>query len=134
MLYLLDTNVASAALRGHADIDRRLAALDPADWCISAVTRAEMQFGVAKKPEATRLAQLVRAFLNVTRTEAWSASAADRHGQLRAHLQARGERIGDFDEMIAAHALALGAVMVTDNTRHFERVPGLELDNWVRAT
>lgn len=132
-LYLLDTNIASAALRGDAAVDARLGALRPGDWCISAVTRAELRFGLAKRPDAVRLKQLVEAFLALARTEPWSAAAADRHGALRAHLQARGERIGDFDEMIAAHALALGAVMVTDNVRHFSRVPGLDVANWLRA-
>lgn len=132
MLYLLDTNAASAALKGNASIDGRLQALSTAQWCISAVTRAELRFGVARRPGAIRLAQVVDAFLSVARTEAWDARAADRHGELRAALTAKGRRIGDFDEMIAAHALALGAVLVTDNVRHFSRVAGLKIENWVR--
>ncbi len=96
------------------------------------MTRAELRFGVARRPGAIRLAQVVDAFLSVARTEAWDARAADRHGELRAALTAKGRRIGDFDEMIAAHALALGAVLVTDNVRHFSRVAGLKIENWVR--
>ena len=63
----------------------------------------------------------------------WDEQAADRHGRLRARLRGLGAPIGDFDEMIAAHALSLGAVLVTDNVRHFERVGGLVIENWVRA-
>lgn len=132
MRYLLDTNMASAAMRGVPAVDARLRALQPTDWCISAVTRAELQFGVSLWPDATRIARVVEAFLAVAHTAAWDAQAADRHGRVRADLRRAGTPIGDFDEMIAAHALALGAVVVTDNLRHFERVGGLVLENWLR--
>ncbi len=67
-LYMLDTNTASAALRGSPGIDERLQRLDPAQWCISAVTRAELRYGVALKPDATKLARYVEAFLQATTT------------------------------------------------------------------
>jgi tRNA(fMet)-specific endonuclease VapC len=132
ILYLLDTNAVSAALKGNAALDRRLQDLPAAQWCISAVTRAELRFGVALRPEATRLTHVVDAFLSIARTVAWDSGAADAHGQLRATLTAKGRRIGDFDEMIAAHALALGATLITDNVRHFSRVSGLKIENWIR--
>ncbi|MDH4182269.1 MAG: type II toxin-antitoxin system VapC family toxin [Betaproteobacteria bacterium] len=131
-LRLLDTNIASAAIRGHRAIDARLCALPAGGWCISAVTRAELRFGVERRTHALQLARLVDAFLMVAQAVPWDGAAADAHGRLRAQLEAAGTRIGDFDEMIAAHALALGAVLVTDNTRHFRRVRGLELENWLR--
>lgn len=130
--YMLDTNVASAAMRGTAGLDQRLAQLDPSQWCISAVTRAEIRDGAALKPEATKLALCVEAFFEAAITVPWDEAAADVHGRLRAELRRNGTPIGDFDEMIAAHALALGAVLVTDNVRHFERVNGLAIENWVR--
>ena len=129
---MLDTNIASAAIRGDAGIDQRLLELAPGSWCISAVTRAELRFGIALKPQATRVARLVDDFLLVAEVAPWDSDAADAYGQLRAALQASGTPIGVFDEMIAAHALATGAIMVTDNTRHFARVPGLILENWLR--
>lgn len=131
-LYMLDTNAVSSALRGTAGMDERLQRLDPAQWCISAVTRAELRYGLALRPEATQLAQYVGAFLQVTTTAPWDQAAADTHGVLRARLRLAGTPIGDFDEMIAAHALSLGAVLITDNTRHFQRVDGLVLENWIR--
>ena len=131
-LYMLDTNIASAALRGATEIDLRLEQLEPSQWCISAITHSEMRFGVALKPAAVRLARYVEAFLQAATTAAWDAEAADAHGKLRARLRQLGTPIGDFDEMIAAHAVALGAVLVTDNTRHFERVEGLQLENWIQ--
>lgn len=131
--YLLDTNVVSAALRGAPGIDQRLSVLDAADWCISAITRSELRYGLALKPEALRLARLVEGFLQLATTAPWDEAAAEVHGRLRATLRQRGAPIGDFDEMIAAHALSLGAVLVTDNVRHFAQVPGLVVENWQRS-
>jgi tRNA(fMet)-specific endonuclease VapC len=130
-VYLLDTDTACHALRGTL-VDDRLEALDPAEWCISAVTRAELRYGLARRPDASRLAAVVDAFLLAARCAPWDAAAADRHGTVRASLQSVGASIGAYDEMIAAHALALDAVLVTGNARHFGRVPGLRIEDWVR--
>ncbi len=131
--YLLDTNVVSAALRGAPGIDLRLSALEADDWCISAITRSELRYGLALKPDALRLARLVEGFLHMATTAPWDGAASEVHGRLRATLRQRGTPIGDFDEMIAAHALSLGAVLVTDNVRHFGLVPGLVIENWQRS-
>lgn len=131
-LYMLDTSIASAIIAGRVDLDARLEALGPAWWCISAITRAELRFGVMRRPEATKLSRLVDAFLEAARTEPFDARAADEFGRLRAELERRGEGIGVADELIAAHALAIGAVVVTDNERHFSRVPRLSVENWLR--
>ncbi len=128
MLYMLDTNAASEAIRGNPLFDARLQALAPGQWCVSAVTCSELRYGIARRPEAVRLARIVEAFLHITAILPWDARAANQHGQLRA----QGSPIGDFDEMIAAHALALDAILVTDNVRHFERIPGLRIENWLR--
>ncbi len=130
---MLDTSIVSAIIAGRVNLDDRLGAISPADWCISAITRAELMFGVKRKPEATTLARLVNGFLQVARTEPFDDHAADAFGALRADLERRGVGIGLADELIAAHALALRATVVTDNTRHFARVPGLVIENWLRA-
>lgn len=132
MLYMLDTNAASEAIRGNPLFDARLQALAPGQWCVSAVTCSELRYGIARRPEAVRLARIVEAFLHITAILPWDVRAANQHGQLRAYLRAQGSPIGDFDEMIAAHALALDAILVTDNVRHFERIPGLRIENWLR--
>lgn len=131
-LLMLDTSIASAIISQRVDLSAQLAELDQADWCISAITRAELQFGVMRRPEATRLARLVNAFLEAARTEPFDERAADEYGRVRSGLERQGTGIGVADELIAAHALTLGAIVVTDNVRHFERVPGLELKNWIR--
>jgi tRNA(fMet)-specific endonuclease VapC len=133
-LYLLDTNIASALIRRrHAHLRERMLALPASGWCISAITRSELRFGVELlRPAATRLERIVDTFLQAAPVAPWDRAAADRHARLRAQLQNAGTPIGVFDEMIAAHALALGAVLVTDNERHFRRVEGLAVENWIR--
>jgi len=133
-LYMLDTNAVSAVMRGNPQMDDRLLQLDPADWCISAVTHSEICYGLALRPEATTLIRAADAFLAVATTLAWDAVAAAAHGRLRAQLRKAGTPIGDFDEMIAAHALSVGAVLVTHNERHFRRISGLPVENWIRGT
>jgi tRNA(fMet)-specific endonuclease VapC len=133
-LYMLDTNAVSAVMRGNPLMDERLLQLDPADWCISAVTHSEICYGLSLRPEATTLIRAGEAFLAVATTLAWDATAAAAHGRLRAQLRQAGTPIGDFDEMIAAHAMSVGAVLVTGNERHFRRISGLAVENWIRGT
>jgi tRNA(fMet)-specific endonuclease VapC len=131
---MLDTNASSAAIRGHAGVEERLRMLPLSAWCISAITCSEHRHGLEMQPEATRLARIVEAFLNTATVLPWDGAAANAHARVRAHLQRQGTPIGAYDEMIAGHALSIGAVLVTDNVRHFERVPGLVLENWVRVS
>jgi tRNA(fMet)-specific endonuclease VapC len=133
-LYMLDTIAVSAVMRGNPLMDERLLQLDPADWCMSAVTHSEICYGLSLRPEATNLIRAADAFLAVAATLAWDATAAAAHGRLRAQLRQAGTPIGDFDEMIAAHALSVGAVLITSNERHFRRISGLTVENWIRDT
>jgi tRNA(fMet)-specific endonuclease VapC len=133
MIYMLDTNICSAVIKKQSGADSKLAALDPADVCISAITYAELRFGVALAAPAPRLEALVDEFLECVRCEPWDVLAADRHGSLRAQLRLSGRPIGPFDEMIAAHALSLKAVVVTNNEKHFRQVPGLKVVNWIQG-
>lgn len=130
---MLDTSIASAIISQRVDLDARLGELDQADWCISAITRAELRFGVARRPQATKLVRLVHGFLGAARTEPFDERAADEFGRVRAELERQGTGIGTADELIASHALSLGAVVVTDNVRHFGRVPRLQVLNWLRS-
>ena len=130
-LYMLDTNAASAVIKGHEKVEKRLRDLPMDGWCISAITRSELRFGLELKPEATRLAQIVNMWLDLAPVAAWDMAAADAHARLRARLQLAGTTIGAFDEMIAGHALALGAVVVTNNTKHFHQAEGLSIENWL---
>ena len=129
--YLLDTNIVSQLLRGPSAADQHLLKMQRDSWGISAVTRGELSFGIALRPEAVRLRQKVSAFLDTCHTWPWDSEAADWFGRIRADLRQQGQSIGYADEMIAAHALALGCILVTDNVRHFQRVAGLRVENWL---
>ena len=132
-LFMLDTDAASAVIKGHEQAEKRLRALPMDGWCISAVTAAEHHYGLAKKPAAPRLAELVHAFLEVVVVTPWDRSAAAELGQLRAHLERDGHMIGTYDSLIAAHALSLNLTLVTANVREFSRVAGLRIENWHAA-
>ena len=131
MLRLLDTDTSSYAIRGaSATLDAALAAAAPGSLAISAVTRAELMFGLEKRGNPRALVQLIQSFLDRVTVLPWDAAAADRYAKLRAQLERAGTPIGQFDTMIAAHALALGAVLVTNNRKHFQQVKSLTLENW----
>jgi tRNA(fMet)-specific endonuclease VapC len=132
-LYMLDTNAASAVIKGNQKTEKRLRDLPMDGWCISAVTRSELRFGLELKPEATRLAKIVNTWLELAPVAPWDTAAAARGHRLRAQLQLAGITIGAFDEMIAGHALALEAVVVTNNVKHFSRAKGLFIEDWLES-
>lgn len=130
--YMLDTNIASWLLRGsHPALDRRLRRESVASVCISAITRAELRFGVARLlPAAIRLEREVERFVQGVITLPWDASAADAYGPVRAALEGAETPIGSLDTRIAAHALIADLTLVTHNLREFRRVPGLRVEDW----
>ena len=132
MLHMLDTDICSYAIRGHSPrIESRLANLEPNEICISVITRAELLYGLKGLPPSHRLHQSVRRFLRMVRVLAWEPDAADFYADIAWQLTRTGKPIGELDMMIAAHALAAGAVLVTNNTRHYERIAQpLTLENW----
>jgi tRNA(fMet)-specific endonuclease VapC len=131
-LHLLDTDTASFIIKGRSpEIEARLADIPPDRVCVSAVTRAELMYGLRRISPKHQLQVGLRAFLKLVPVLAWGADAADFYADIRHQLTSSGQPIGDMDMMIAAHALALGAVLVTNNTRHFGRISApLALVNW----
>jgi len=130
-LYMLDTDVSSYVIKGNSpNIDAHLRDLDVLQVCISAITRAELRFGVRRLRRATRLAAEVETFLSGVHTLPWDEAAADQFAEVRADLERVGTPIGSMDTMIAAHAKALDAVLVTNNVKHFGMVKGLAIANW----
>ena len=127
---MLDTDTASYVIKGNSPgIDARLGRLDLGQVCISAVTRAELRFGV-RLHGATRLATEVDKFLGGVHTLPWDEVAADEFADVRAHLERGGTPIGSVDTMIAAHAKAINAVLITNNVKHFRLVKGPSIRNW----
>lgn len=127
--YMLDTDTVSFALRGVGNVGAGLLRRTPADLCISAVTLAELRYG-AERRQAPRLHALIASFTRTIRVMPFDDAAATRFGEVGAALAGSGEPIGQLDTMIAAHALSLELVLVTNNTKHFGRVVGLPLENW----
>lgn len=130
-MYLLDTNTISDLIRHPDGIVRRRIAARGIKVVTSIVVVAEIRFGIAKRG-SIRLAAQLAAVLPTLTVLPFDTPADHRYGQLRAGLERRGTPIGANDLFIAAHALALGATLVTDNVREFERVEGLAVENWLR--
>jgi tRNA(fMet)-specific endonuclease VapC len=133
-LYMLDTDTVSHLVRGKTPaLDARIVAVAPEQVCISAVTRGELLYGLRLKDGAHRLAQVVEQFLSRVRCLPWDEAAATQFAIVATDLNKAGMPIGSMDAMIAGHAIAAGAVFVTNNRRHFDRVAGLRVENWVRG-
>ena len=131
--YLLDTNVASYVIKGNIpSVDRWLAKVPVESVFISTVTEAELRYGIARRPDATRLETLVKDFLRTVTILPWDSEAAKQYGWLRATLERDGKTMGNLDLMIGAHALAVGAVLVT-NDRAFTRIKNLKVADWRKA-
>lgn len=132
-VYLLDTNICIFLLNqraGFENIVRRMDGLQRQQIAISAITVAELEFGAAaSKRQGDNFKRLER-FLLEFEVLPFDREAARPYGPLRATLQARGTPVGPLDFLIAGHALAARAVLVTNNIGEFQRVPGLELVDW----
>jgi tRNA(fMet)-specific endonuclease VapC len=127
--FMLDTDTVSWALRGQGTVPAHLLSRRPSQICISSITLAELRFGADAKASRT-LRRLIDAFVRPIEVLPFDQASADRFGVVAAALARRGEPIGTFDTLIAAHALACGTTLVTNNTKHFQRVGGLKLANW----
>lgn len=133
MRFMLDTNLCIYAIKHRPpEVIAALRAHESAGLGLSSITVAELFFGVAKSGSARNFLALEQ-FLAPLELADFDRSAAAAYGPLRAALEAAGTPIGPLDTQIAAHALALGVTLVTNNTREFARVAGLRLANWVGA-
>jgi tRNA(fMet)-specific endonuclease VapC len=135
-VHMLDTDTASYVIKGRSPaIAAKLADIPPAHVSVSAITRAELQYGLKRLPASHRLHLGVRQFLRIVRVLSWDADAADHYADIRHQLVSTGQPIGELDMMIAAHAIAAGAVLVTNNTRHFKRITApLVMTSWYGET
>lgn len=129
--YLLDTNAVSHFLRGHPQVCARLRRLALSEFAVSCLTEAELLYGLGKNPQATRLAQTVHEFLRTVNVLPWDRTAARHYADLRNQIERQGWNLTDIDALIAAHAVAVDAVLVS-NDQAFKQVAGLRLEDWTQ--
>lgn len=134
MKYMLDNNIVSYLLRGQfASLEQRILNTAYDQICISVITAGELAYGFSRANSSRRLVSMqakLSKFLQTIVTQPLPAGVAEQYGQIRSALEKKGTPIGGNDLWLAAHALGEDLVLVTNNTREFERVAGLKLENW----
>lgn len=131
---LLDTNIISSLMREPTGVaaQRMAQVIDEGQKVLtSVVVQCELEFGLAKRPSA-RLSQAYDIVMRHIEVATLDEHVVNHYAKVRNHLESSGQAIGANDNLIAAHALALGASLVTDNETEFRRVPGLTVENWLR--
>jgi tRNA(fMet)-specific endonuclease VapC len=130
--YLLDTNIVSDLVRRpQGRVAQHISEVGEAQVCTSVIVAAELRYGAAKKGSQRLTAQL-DAVLGALEILPFETPADEAYGLIRARLERAGQSIGANDLLIAAHAVAVGCVIVTDNESEFERIEGLPRENWLR--
>jgi tRNA(fMet)-specific endonuclease VapC len=127
--YLLDTDTVSFAIRGEGNVANRIRASEPSELGISAITLAELRYGADRKG-SRKLHALIDGFAAAVEVAPFDEAAAAEFGRIGSLLADRGTPIGEYDVLIAAHAVSLRCALITDNLRHFSRVPGLTAKSW----
>ena len=127
---LLDTDILLFSLRGNATVLGKWAKLAASQWVISAISGYEIQKGIEANP-TTRSSQRATMLLAQLDMEPVTSDVALEAAKIHKALKKKGLSIGPADELIAAQAIILGATLVSNNTKHFEHVPGLKLENWL---
>ena len=131
MRYMLDTNICIYSIKHKPEqVFLRLQEHEPADICISSVTYAELVHGVEKSQAIEKNRLALALLLSNIEILNFDANAAESYGKIRADLEKQGTSIGPLDMMIAGHAKSLNYTVATNNTKEFNRVPGLKFENW----
>jgi tRNA(fMet)-specific endonuclease VapC len=131
-LYLLDTNTTAYILSGRSRSAREALKVEReySGVAISAITQAEILFGLENKPQATRLRAAVEELFGTVQTLPWDTGAARAYGKLRARISASGKALSAMDLLIAAHAVAANAVLVTHDKAFLQIAPFVDLVDW----
>ena len=133
-LYMLDTNTASYIIKGEPVVVREhLRQVPMASVCISSITQAELLRGVAKKPEAKQLPIAVKEFLIRVDIMPWDSDAAEAYARLSTSCEKEGTPLGTMDMLIAAHSVAVGAILVTNDQAFYRIKHDLSLEDWTRS-
>ena len=131
MKYLLDTCTVSDFVKGQPNVLARIKAISPALIAVSALTRMEVEYGLALNADrARKLAPVLQAFFSTISTLPFEVADALSAAAIRAALKTKGQPIGAYDVLIAGTALARGLVVVTSNVGEFQRIGGLQVEDW----
>ncbi len=133
-LYLLDSNILIYAQRGNVEVLKRLQEVGREQLVLSSVVVAELAYGVEKSLHKERNRTALQDLLGTFNIVDWDESAAWIYAAHYHRLRTAGTPIGILDLQIGCHALAMDAICVTNNTREFERIDGLKLENWVQPS
>ena len=128
---MLDTNILIYTVKNRPQQVRQAFIRHQGQMCISAVSLGELVFGAERSAHPERSLADIEGLAARLEVAPFDAVAATHFGQLRAELYSLGKPIGPYDMMIAGHARSTGLILVTNNEREFERVPGLRVENWV---
>lgn len=131
MRVMLDTNTCIFAINKNANVLARFLAEYSSGLSISAITEAELWFGIENSIAPEKNAETLRSFLATVEIFPFDTRAAAEYGRVRLKLKRAGTPIGDRDTFIASHAKSLGVTLVTNNTREFQRVEGLSFEDWL---
>jgi len=132
MKYMLDTNICIYIIKKHPEsVLKKFKTEMMGNIAISSITLAELRYGVQKSHHQQKNKSALDEFIVPLEIFSFDENAAEYYGYIRADLEKKGKIIGSLDMMIAAHALSLGAILVTNNKKEFLRVPKLTIEDWV---
>lgn len=133
MKFMLDTNICIYIIKQKpVKVLKRFTQYSPGDILISSVTIAELRYGAEKSLHVRQNHEALSGFIVPLEIADFDEKAAEEYGKVRAHLEKKGQTIGSMDMLIGAHALSIGATLVTNNIKEFKRISGLKIENWTK--
>ena len=131
MSYLIDTDILIYLIQGNRSVDTRIQETQPITKAISIVTFGELLYGAKKSTQKEKNLAIVYRLSEVFPIIEVNRSTIEAFSEIKTTLDKRGEKIEDFDVLIAATALSMNYILVTNNTKHFQRIDGLKIENWM---
>ena len=129
MIYMLDTDTVSLVVRKNPSVIKKLIKHEDDEICISAITYAELSYGLEKKG-SEKLFNEVRSILEKLSIMDFNEAQSELYGKIRVQLERSGTPLGDMDMLIAAAALSAGAILVSHNKKHFSKIKGIKAEDW----
>jgi tRNA(fMet)-specific endonuclease VapC len=130
-MLLIDTDIASYAIKSQHKIAGKLLDLNPDSWAISTITYHEISFGLNLDGVHSVIKESAAKFLETSKVLDFDAAAATAAAEVRKKLRLQGKPTGYFDSLIAGHALSIDATLVSNNPKHFQAIKNLKLENWL---